>query len=309
VQLLERPVPLTEHVAIVSLTPQAPMGSLVQVAAAVQKQVTRDFTPLWGIPATVDAFADLTSVPSDYHPVVLFGDPGELSSRLEPLLGAQPGQTMLDAVASGQADGLHLTALTRQPLALVSAAGAWPVTVSHETLEMLADPYGNRLVAAAHPLERSQRVLYLVEICDPCESMYYTVNGLPVSDFYTPHYFDPVRSDSVRYSFTGAIQRPLEILEGGFLTYIDPRDSGLYQLQAGGQPILLHGPAALGRSKAALRSIVDTHPQTPSVRAGVLKQAPSTVAAEGANMGVMEASEGTARETAEAVLSLTAGLG
>jgi hypothetical protein len=55
---------LTEHVAIVSIAPEVPTRDLLLVAAAVQKQVTRDFTPLWGIAATVDAFEDLASVPS-----------------------------------------------------------------------------------------------------------------------------------------------------------------------------------------------------------------------------------------------------
>jgi hypothetical protein len=281
----------------------------MQVAAAVQKQVTRDFTPLWGIPATVDAFADLGSVPSDYHPVVLFGDPGELPSRLEPLLGGPPAQALIDQLASDEVGGIHLTANSRQPLALASVAGAWTVTVSHETLEMLADPYGNRLVAAADPLGQAQRVSYLVEICDPCQSTWYTVNGVPVSDFYTPRYFDPVGVDSVRYSFTGALGYPLEILEGGYLTWIDPRDSGLYQLRAGEQPILLSGTDELERRKAALRTVIDTHPQTPKAGVGVLRRAASALAAEGANIGVMEASEGTAQRTAEAVLSLTARLG
>jgi hypothetical protein len=281
------------------------MRDLLQVAAAVQKQVTRDFTPLWGIPATVDAFEDLASVPSDYRPVVLFGDVGELSSRLEYALGAQPAETLIKALESDEVAGIHLTAITRQPFSLASVEGAWTVTVSHETLEMLADPYGNRLIAAAHPLDPARRVCYLLEVCDPCLSTYYPVNGLPVSDFYTPWYFDPVRTASVRYSFTGALSYPLEILEGGYLSWVDPRDSCLYQLQAGGQPVLLSGLADLVRSRDSLRTVVDSNPQTPRPGIGTLRQAPSVVADEGAHVGLLEASLGTAQVTAEALLSLT----
>ena len=50
---------LTDYVALVSLTRDISTSHLLQVAAAVQKQVTRDFAPLWGIRATVDAFANL----------------------------------------------------------------------------------------------------------------------------------------------------------------------------------------------------------------------------------------------------------
>ena len=63
-------MPLTHHIAIVSLTSEVSTRSLLQVTAAIQKQVTRDFAPIWGIPATVDAFGDLLDVPNDYHPVV-----------------------------------------------------------------------------------------------------------------------------------------------------------------------------------------------------------------------------------------------
>jgi len=302
-------MPLPEHVAIVSLAREIPTRDLMQVAAAVQKQVTRDFSPLWGIAATVSAFPDLESVPSDYRHVVLFGDVNELPDRLEALLGEQPAEALIEAIESGEIAGIHLTALTRQPFALVSAAGSWPLTVSHETLEMLADPYGNRLVAAAHPIDRTRRVSYLLEVCDPCLSMYYTVNGIPVSDFYTPRYFDPVRIDSIRYSFTGAIEEPLEILERGYLSWIDPRDSSLYQLIAGEQPVLLEGVAALARSRTALRTVVDTNPRTPRAGVGPLRPAPSAVADEGANIGVLKASEGTAQRMAEALLSLTGQLG
>ena len=103
------------------------------------------------------------------------------------------------------------------------------MTLSHEVLEMITDPFGNRLIAAAHPLDRDQRVRYLLEVCDPCQTVWYPVNGVPVADFFTPRYFDPVRVDRSRYSFTGALEYPLEIMEGGYLSWIDPEDSGLYQ--------------------------------------------------------------------------------
>ncbi|MGZ4215350.1 MAG: hypothetical protein ACXVHB_10590 [Solirubrobacteraceae bacterium] len=300
---------LTEHVAIVSIAREVPTRDLMQVAAAVQKQVTRDFSPLWGIAATVDAFEDLASVPSDYRPVVLFGDLAELSGQLESRIGEREAQAVVDVLESDDIAGIHLAAITRQPFSLASVSGAWTVTVSHETLEMLADPYGNRLVAAVHPLNRAKRVNYLLEVCDPCLATYYTVNGLPVSDFYTPRYFDPVRTDSVRYSFTGAIEAPLEILPGGYLSWIDPLDSALYQLEAGGQPIRLRSQAELAASRTSLRTVVDSDPRTP--RAGVppLRQAASATASERANIGVKEASESTAQRIEDAIITLKGGLG
>ena len=47
------------------------MGQVSVVAAALQKQVARDFGPIWQINGTVDAFETLDAVPVDYWPVVV----------------------------------------------------------------------------------------------------------------------------------------------------------------------------------------------------------------------------------------------
>ena len=197
---------LTDHVALTSLTSSVTTGSLMKVAAAIQKQVTRDLSPIWGIRGTVNAFELLTDVPTDYYQVVIFNDTDELLGRLESALGADQAAALVEGFDSQTIGGIHVNAWTRQPFALVQAVDdSWPALASHEILELLVDPYGNRLIAAAHALDASRRVEYLLEICDPCQQIWYTVNGVPVSDFYTPRYFDPVRNDCNRISFTGEL--------------------------------------------------------------------------------------------------------
>jgi hypothetical protein len=303
-------VPLTDHVAIVSLTREVSTTSLLQAAAAVQKQITRDFTPFWGLQATVDAFDDLRSVPSDYHPVVVFADSAELIGQLEFAVGAEYTARLVDDFERDRLSGLHLNAFTRQPFALVEASDAWSVTLSHEVLEMIADPFGNRLIGAAHPLDPELRVKYLLEVCDPCQAVWYPVNGVPVADFYTPRYFDPVRVDRSRYSFTGALEHPLQILEGGYLSWIDPMDSGLYQLAAGERrAALVADLAQLARSTAPLRTVIDTNTRTPHLTLDSLRPASSAAAASGANAAMLAAAEGAGLRTAEAVVSLATGAG
>jgi hypothetical protein len=298
-------VPLTDHLAVVSMTDVISHRDLLVVTAAIQKQLTRDFIPIWGLPATVNAFEDLESAPSDYHPVVIFTDSDELVGRLTRLIGEERTAALVQQFEEHRLSGIHLNAVTRQPFAIVMASDAWSIAVSHEVLELVADKYGNRLVAAAHPLDATQRVKYLLEVCDPCQATWYPVNGVPVSDFYTPRYFDPVRADGVRYSFTGEIQAPLEILEGGYVSWIDPRDSGLYQLAAGDEePVLVSGLAELAVSSTALRTVVDTHPGTPRIASSSLHLARKARTTGSSYAGVREASEGSALRTAEAVLSL-----
>lgn len=201
---------LNRHVALISESEAVDPGALMRVAAALQKQAVRDLGPLWSVAATVDAFATLEDAPLDYWPVIIRDDI------------RQPG-----------AAGVHMDD-DGQPYALVTAdddVSVWSLTASHETIEMLVDPFGNRLVAGDSPKPGQGRVQFLVEACDPSEDARnaYTVNGVLVSDFYTPHFFDPVAAPGVRYSYTGAVTAPRQVLEGGYLSWQDVRTRHWWQ--------------------------------------------------------------------------------
>jgi hypothetical protein len=59
------------HVAIVSESDNVNAGDVSIAAAAIQKQVARDFGPIWEIDATVDGFSALEDVPIDYWPIII----------------------------------------------------------------------------------------------------------------------------------------------------------------------------------------------------------------------------------------------
>lgn len=201
------------YVALVSTTPEVMLSNLAPVSAAIQKQVSRDFGPMWNIEATVDAFEKLDDVPVGYWHVLL-----------------------QDELPSGAA-GIHKRDDNKQPFALVALTTNWSVFMSHEVLEMLADPQGT-LTRPGNSLKPSQgRVEYLIEVCDPCQKSQfaYTVNSVMVSDFYTPQYFDPLKSAAVRYSFSGQIREPFEVLDGGYLSWFDPTTRHLFQLRVDGK--------------------------------------------------------------------------
>lgn len=189
---------LSRYVALVSETPKVELAELTAVAAAVQKQVTRDFGPIWGVQANVAAFHRLEDVPLDYWPVVI-----------------------KDTLPRPGAAGYHEDT-SGEPSALVMMTDDWSITASHETLELLADPWGRHLVAGESPSHANHRVKFLVEVCDPCSNASYKVNGIAVSDFYTPQFFDPVATRGVRYSFSGSITKPRQVIKGGYLTWYDP---------------------------------------------------------------------------------------
>jgi hypothetical protein len=299
---------LTDHVALVSLTAAVPRNTLMRVAAAVQKQVTRDLAPIWGLNATVDAFDRIEEVPSDYRPVLVFAEGAELELALDRAVGSDRAQRLIEQFSDQELGGLHLNSYTRQPFALVEVSEAWPVIASHEICELLVDPFGSTLRAGPHPCDAARRVRFLVEVCDPCQAIYYTVNGVLVSDFYTPRFFDPVPIDGARYSFCGAIRKPLDVLPGGYISWIDPLDQAIYQL-SGGQdqvPVKLAPLEEVARSGLSLRAFVDGSPRTDTLSLNALR--PASLAGEQADDAASEAAWGAARCTEEVIASLVAGL-
>jgi hypothetical protein len=50
-----------------------------------------------------------------------------------------------------------------------------------------------------------------------------------VSDFYTPNFFDGKAAPGVRYSFTGAITKPRQVLPGGYLSWHEPHSGHWWQ--------------------------------------------------------------------------------
>lgn len=234
---------MTKLVAQVALVPNGPhidLAELTRVSAAMQKQITRDVSPIWNICATVDAICSLEQVPLGYWPIIIGGE--------EFPEGAL---------------GIHLND-DNQPYALVRNTAGWSLTASHECIKMLVDPFGNRFVASQSPSPNQGRVLFLVEACTPCEGAEnaYTVNDILVSDFYTPNYFDPKKVAGVRYDYTGNIETPLEVLSGGYLSWKNPQDGQYYQLQDidGNEKIVSLGEL---RPRGSIREVIDYHPLTP----------------------------------------------
>lgn len=232
---------LPYQVALVSDTSTVSFSDASAVAAALQKQATRDFGPLWQVSATVSAFDALESVPVDYWPVIIRDDID------------QPG-----------AAGYH-TDDNGQPFSLVQADDQWQLTASHETLEILADPFGNRTIAGSPPPQSSRtisalrRVVYLVEICSPCEDAQfaYSVNGQQLSDFISPHYYDPNGGSGNSYSFRGNVKGPHIVLDNGYLSFGNPVTNEWFQIIVTNGQVQVRDLGKLNRSGRSLRETVD----------------------------------------------------
>ena len=191
---------LLHQVALVSETENTTFSEVSRVSAALQKQAMRDLGPIWDVQATVDIFARLEDVPLGYWPIILRDD-----------------------INTPGAAGIHEDK-DGQPFALVQFSDGWSLTASHELIEMLVDPFGKLTTAGQSRKPGQGRVEFLVEPCDPSEAVAfaYVIDGVTVSDFYTPKYFSSIQNPADRYSYTGAIQAPRQVLKGGYLSWHDP---------------------------------------------------------------------------------------
>jgi hypothetical protein len=166
---------------------------------ALQAQISQDFEPVWNL----DAKLVIGPAP-DRGWRVFIQDSSDV-----------PGALGYHDVC--EQDGLGY------PCAFVGAqttldAGLDPMgTLSHELLEMIADPY-------VSTCQKVGRRFYVQEVCDAPESEVfgYTrpgVDGSPVilSDFVTPFFFRPGHAGP--YDFTRHIFKPLQVLTGGYISW------------------------------------------------------------------------------------------
>jgi hypothetical protein len=106
---------------------------------------------------------------------------------------------------------------------------AWQATLSHEALELVADPESNLFVQGPNPRSPKRDVFHWFEMCDAVQSQWYEIAGVPVSDFVLPLYFTREPEAGSRNNFLGVRDKktpPLKsfgVAPGGYIGYYDPK--------------------------------------------------------------------------------------
>lgn len=188
--------------------------------AALQAQVHDDFYPSpWGIDAQL-AFLPKGQSPSAGQWQLIFCDNSDQAGAL----------------------GYHETTVNGDPIGYVFVktslddGEAWTVCASHELLEILADP--NVQTVEEQDNGGGAITLRMREICDAVEddSLGYKKNGVLVSDFVYPAWFNPNAPKGAKLDFCGHCTEPLQILAGGYIGVLYATTRGWTQVQADGTP-------------------------------------------------------------------------
>lgn len=195
-------------ISVINLSTVVSDADVRTAMADLQTQVTRDFAPAWGVDAK------LVFVPKDGPP------PSPDSWWL----------VLLDDSDAADALGYHDLTSTGMPLGKIFAksdldcGNNWTVTASHELLEMLADPWANRLVPNSP--DPAHAIFYTCEVCDACEDekFGYKIGSTLVSNFVYPQWFEAMASGQVaKLDQLGMIKAPFGLLTGGYIGILNPK--------------------------------------------------------------------------------------
>lgn len=193
-------------------------AEIQQVLRALNRQIEGDFAPYWSLSATLR----------------LEGRSGKQPSKQS--LSDMRGDAVLylwDQVDVDGALGYHDLNHRGIPFGFVFTELSekmdehWSVTLSHEALELIADPEVNLLVMGPHPKELGRDVFHWYEMCDAVQAETYEIDHVAVSNFVLPLYFTGGEEAGGRNDFLGSVHagktlRSFGVNPGGYVGFYDP---------------------------------------------------------------------------------------
>jgi hypothetical protein len=172
---------------------KTPLGvDLDALINAMQAYVTLHVAPIWGTPAKLIKSKDF--VKGAWAMVFLddADEPGALAYH--------------DLTPDGWPLSKIFVKTTLENGDLVS------VSASHELVEMLVDPAINMMTTGP-----DAKLMYAYESADPVEALTFNVNGIAMSDFVYPSYFEVFRKPgSSQFDHMNKVKKPFQILSGGY---------------------------------------------------------------------------------------------
>ena len=198
---------------------------LQHVIRAINRQIQEDFQPYWSMGATLRLEGRSRRKPNVNNIVDMRGDAiiyiQNQPNEVEGALGYH------DLNYRGIPYGFVFKELADE------LGESWSVTLSHEALELLADPEVNLLVAGPHP-EDDREVFHWYEMCDAVQDEHYKIDDVEVSNFVLPLYFTGGEESGGRNDFLGNTSLlSFGTNPGGYIGFYDPDNGGhqTYSLQ------------------------------------------------------------------------------
>lgn len=167
---------------------------LIDIASAIDYQLRVHLAEGWNIdPRDLACYPALGSLPPDAIPVTLVdgSSPTELGDHT-----FGPGATIWCGGIIENGGGV-----TSGEYSISSVA-------SHECCEAAIDPRACNFDVKG----------YAFEVSDPVQRRSYLINGVMVSDWVYPIWFDPDATAGCKFSYCGSVHGPHELYPGGYAT-------------------------------------------------------------------------------------------
>lgn len=218
---------------------------------AINRQIAEDFDPYWSLSANLRLEGKSTMSPKKQTPADMRGDAIVYlwdKSDVPNALGYH------DANNRGIPFGFVFTDLAE------TIGEKWTVTLSHEALELLADPEVNLLVMGPHPATPNQIVFHWYEMCDAVQAETYEIDGIEVSNFLLPLYFTGGeelggRNDFLGRAYNGHTIRSFGVNPGGYVGFFNPASGSHETFSMKGDLVAARRLQLKGKAKAARRAI------------------------------------------------------
>jgi hypothetical protein len=163
-----------------------------KLTAALQKCYDEAFLPVWGYP--LQLYNTDKAKPSDWQ-FIYFDDADTAGA-----LGYH------DLTKDGQPISKIFVKTTLKDNELVS------VTACHELFEMAIDPIANLWA------EDTDGTEYAYEMSDPVEEDTFLVDGIQMSNFVHPSWFEPFKHPpGTKYDHLGLLKKPFSMTKGGYM--------------------------------------------------------------------------------------------
>lgn len=210
-------------IAVANVAAQISDADMAAAVAAINRQIAEHYAPEWGQTASVSSFR-----------LDLGGAQANLDGRADAVIyvgdKAQDPTTGVDGVW-----GYHSNNYSHVPYGFVYidvceqmvptiGSMSWTAVLSHEVLELLADPTLAFLITGPAPNDPNSTVNYALEVCDPTQGDTYKIDNVDVSNFVTKKYFNLIGGVSAGTNFLNLTLAPFGVR---------PRGNNLYSANNG----------------------------------------------------------------------------
>lgn len=224
---------------------------LQRVIRAINRQIAEDFEPYWSLGATLRLEGRSEKNPTKLALSDLRGDAILYLWDKTDVAGALGYH---DQNARGIPYGFVFTDLAKK------LGEEWSVTLSHEAMELIADPEVNLLVMGPHPADPKKTVFHWYEMCDAVQSETYEIDHVKVSNFVLPLYFTGSDEPGGRNDFLGTINNgktlnSFGVNPGGYIGFFDPATGDHSTFSRKGDALAQKRMKIKGEATAARRSL------------------------------------------------------